>query len=219
MGLWFWKMLSGLRDCYFGGCLSSEEPFEFFWNVEAELSCYPNAGERSRKLANQPKVQCHQTSSHLHWQGCDLIKGHIWIIDQPFVDTLFFLLYYSWVLTCFCGKLVFDIVHSDIVHHGRTFAERTITQHGQSPEVIQVLYVHKSTCAQPRTLCWCVGFSSKLRPAKEASCRAKISNWWLVVVQLLEGFHGTMQNALHASEVCPAACRSCLPNLFLCLHG
>ena len=112
-------------------------------------------------------------------------------------------------------------VQCDIVHHVHTFAERTITQHGQSPEVIQVLYVHKSTfhCAQPRTLCWCVGFSSKLRPAKEASCRAKISNWWLVVVQLLVGFHGTMQNALHASEVCPAACRSCLPNLFLCLHG
>ena len=146
-----------------------------------ELSCYPNAGERSRKPAQSPVSSNFLTSSLARLSSYN--RSHL-IVDQPFVNTLFFLLYYSWALTCFCGKLVFDIVHSDIVHHVRTFAERATTQHGQSPEVTQVLYVHNSTfhCAQPRNLCWCVVFSSKLRPAKEASCRAEISNWVLVVV-------------------------------------
>ena len=175
MGLWFWKMLSGLRDCYFGGCLSSKERFEFFWKVE--LSSV------ATQLANQPKVQCHQTSSHLHRQGCHLTTGHISIIDQPFVDTLFFLLYYSWVLTCFCGKLVFDIVHSDIVHHVRTFCtERATTQHGQSPEVIQVLYIKVLSIVPNRALfvdVWCFLRSLGQRKRRAAVQKSATGSWWL----------------------------------------
>ena len=79
--------------------------------------------------------------------------------------------------TCFCGKLMFDIVQCDIVHDVGTFAGRaTNTQHGQSHKVIiQVRYIKVLAFVS-------MLFSSMLRSAQKASCRAKISNWWLVVV-------------------------------------
>ena len=76
----------------------------------------------------------------------------------------------------FSGKLMFDIVQCDIVHDVGTFAGRaTNTQHGQSHKVIQVRYIKVHSFVS-------MVFSSMLRSAQKASCRAKISNWWLVVV-------------------------------------
>jgi len=44
MGLWFWNMLNGLRDCYFACPGKSDLSF-----YGIELSCDPNPAERIQK--------------------------------------------------------------------------------------------------------------------------------------------------------------------------
>ena len=200
MGLWFWKMLGGLRVCYSGGCLSSEEWFDVFWKVELS-SVVTRTPER--EVANpwkwwerggQPKVQCHHRNflisslerrssfkrSHLNYETAIFL--HI-----CFVHTLLLLSYIYIHILFGCQFLLWqvDVSHCAVWH--RPWRQHFCRKSYYTAWAITQSYtstVHKHTFhhAQPHSLCWFVVLSSKLRPAKEASCRTKISNWWLVVV-------------------------------------
>ena len=128
MGLWFWKMLGGLRVCYSGGCLSSEEWFDVFWKVELS-SVVTRTPER--EVANpwkwwerggQPKVQCHHRNflisslerlssfkrSHLNYETAIFL--HICFVHTLLLLSYIYIYTYSfWMPVSFVASWCFTL--------------------------------------------------------------------------------------------------------------